>query len=103
MSRVNVGKLKTWQQRLNTYMGLFNFGMLFYLFIVENRWFDWYVWVLVIGVGTFLLMLFDVFLVMPQQLEYNSNKNPEWKRHVSQMDRIERNQEMILGALNETM
>ena len=95
--KINFGKLKQWLQRLTTYTGLSSFFMLFYVFITSNDWLPWFAWLLCIGGGIFVLMLLDILWVMPQQLEYNSKKNPEWRKHMNQMDRIERKLNHVLG------
>ena len=77
-NRINLGKVKQWQVRLNTYVGMINFLLLFYLFIVENEWFPWYVWFFIIVVATVVILFVDLFYIMPQQLEYTFVKNPEW-------------------------
>lgn len=76
---VNLGKVKTWQNRITSYVSIFNFLMLFYLFIVENKWFEWYVWLLLSVVSIFVIFVVDTFWVLPQQLAYSFQKNPEWK------------------------
>ena len=91
--QVTLGKIKMWQQRLSTYVALINFVMIFYLFITENKWVPWYVWVFMLGFLTFSLVLVDTLYIMPDQLAYSSRKNPEWCRMIQ-------NQKRIMEALN---
>ena len=78
--RLNLGILRTWLTRLAGYMAIINFGMIFYLFIVENTWFPWYVWIVMMISLISIILLVDVKLVMSKEFEYQSNKNPEWKK-----------------------
>lgn len=85
---ITFGKMKMWQQRLSTYVSMINFAMLLYLFIVENKWFSWYIWVIIVSLGTVFLIIFDVLIVMEQQSEYGFMKNPEWRKHKRNQKRI---------------
>jgi len=92
MSNISLGKLKMWQTRFASYVSMVNFVMLFYLFIVENKWFEWYIWIILISFVTLLIVIFDTFLVMEDQLDYSFKKNPEWRR-------LMRNQKKIMEKL----
>lgn len=87
-----LGRLKQWQVRLASYVSIIQFVMIFYLFIVENKWFDWYIWVILITTGVISIISFDAKLVMPSQLGYAFEVNTEWKKH-------KRNQEKIMDHL----
>jgi hypothetical protein len=87
-----LGKMKVWQQRLATYVGMLNFAMLFYLFIIENKWMAWYVWLVIVTTGIVTLVVVDTKIIMPHSLAYNFEKNREWNRL---MDEIEELKEMI--------
>ena len=87
-----LGKMKVWQQRLATYVGMLNFAMLFYLFIIENKWLSWYVWLVIVTTGIIALVVVDTKIIMPHALAYNFEKNREWNRL---MDEIEELKEMI--------
>ena len=102
VKHINLGVLKQWQARLATYASMIQFGMVFYLFIIENRWFSWHIWLLIISVSVLALVWFDTVKVMPAQLEYGFKKNPEWQRHVKRQDLILKQQEMILRYLEDS-
>lgn len=71
---------------------MINFIMIFYLFIVENKWFEWYVWLFVISSNVIFIVIFDTIKVMPEQLAYGFIKNPEWQK-------MKRNQKRIMDRL----
>jgi len=76
----SIGKLKVWQQRLNTYVGLVNFLMLFYLYIIESPMgLEWYYWLFTILVITLSIVSIDTIFIMPNALGYNFEKNPQFQ------------------------
>lgn len=87
-----LGRLKQWQVRLASYVSIIQFAMVFYLFIVENKWFDWYIWTILISMAVISIISFDAKLVMPNQLGYAFEVNTEWKKH-------KRNQKKIMDHL----
>lgn len=90
--QITLGKLKMWQTRLATYIAMINFTMIFYLFIAENDWFKWYIWIVIITISVIFIVVFDTVKVMPDQLGYAFRKNPEWQKH-------KRNQKRIMDKL----
>ena len=86
--KIDLGKLKTWQSRIATYTGLIQFIMIFYLFIIENKWLEWYYWLLFFTVITTVIMWVDIVVIYPQQLAYNRVKDPEWMKYVKNQQRI---------------
>lgn len=82
------GRFKVWLQRLQTYVSLINFGMLFYVFIVNNSWLPWYIWLVLIVCGLSGLMFFDIKVIMPSGLSYTWIKNPSWHELNDKLDRI---------------
>ena len=97
--RITLGKLKMWQTRLSTYTALVNFVMVFYLFIVENDWFEWYVWLILVVSLVLFIVWFDTVKVMPDQLAYSFVKNPEWVEHVKRQKKIIEQQDEILKKI----
>lgn len=93
---LDLGQLKTWQTRLVTYTGIFSFMMVFYLFIVENNWMEWYVWLLLISFSIVGTLWLDIKVVFPQQLAYGRKKDPEWNRFVRNQKRQMQNQQEIM-------
>lgn len=83
-----LGKMKVWQQRLATYVGMLNFAMLFYLFIIENKWLSWYVWLVIVTTGIIALVVVDTKFIMPHSLAYNFEKNREWNRLMDEIDEL---------------
>ena len=86
--RPTLGEIKMWQSRLATYVSMINFILLFYLFITENKWFEWYIWFFVITSVVLFIVIFDTIKVMPDQLGYGFRKNPEWLKHKRNQKRI---------------
>ena len=93
---VNLGAIKTWQARLTTYTGLIQFIMVFYIFIINNDWFSWYSWLLLILFGITVVMWVDIKIIFPQQLAYGRIKDPEWMRFVRNQKRAMSNQYHIM-------
>jgi len=92
IKEINLGKLKMWQTRASTYVSVIQFALVFYLFIVQNDWFDWYVWLVLFVISGFLMVFVDTVKVMPEQLAYGFRKNPEWRK-------MKRNQKRIMDKL----
>lgn len=92
LKNIDLGKLKMWQTRLATYISMVNFAMIFYLFIAENKWFEWYIWTFIIMLSVLVIVVFDTVNVMPKQLRYSFLKNPEWLK-------MKRNQKRIMDKL----
>jgi len=85
-----VGKIKTWLQRLQTYMSIINFILLFYLFIQENKWFQCYEWLIIIVVTCSVVLYVDVRHVMGNALGYQWDKNNAFKRLERKIDAIQK-------------
>jgi len=83
-----LGKLKTWQARLATYIAMVNFGMIFYLFITQNNWLPWYTWVVLAAVGVIFIVGFDTKLVMPSQYSYEWEINPAVQKFLKNQKKI---------------
>lgn len=81
-----VGKGKTWLQRLQTYVSLINFFMLFYIFIGDNKWFSWYEWVVIVFIVCSLVLYIDVRYIMGNALGYQWDKNKSFKRLEKKVD-----------------
>ena len=98
--QITLGELKMWQTRLDTYISMLSFTMLFYLFAVENKWFEWYIWIFVITLTVIFIVVFDTIKVMPEQLAYGFKKNPEWQKHKRNQKREMQNQKHIMKKLD---
>lgn len=83
-----VGKIKIWTQRLQTYVSLINFFMIFYIFIGDNQWFDWYEWLIIIVVVSSVVLFVDVRFIMPNSLGYQWDKNKSFVRLEKKVDRL---------------
>jgi len=83
-----LGKLKIWQQQLATYVQMLSFLMLFYIFIGDNAWLPWYLWLLVFTVGLSVLLWFHIKFIMPQSFQYMWEKNPAFKRLEKKIDML---------------
>ena len=84
----SVGVFKTWLTRLQTYIGLVNFFMLFFVFIQDNKWFSWYVWCIIIFVVLSSILFIDIRFIMGQALGYQWEKNKSFARLEKKVDRL---------------
>jgi len=74
------GMLKTWYQRLTSYVSMVNFIMIFYLYIIESPLgFQWYHWLLLISVSILSILYIDIKYVFPTSQTYAWKKNPEFQ------------------------
>jgi len=73
------GKFKTWQMRLQSYISLITFFMIFYVFIQENKWLEWYVWLTVFVIVIGFIIYLDVTYIFPAQLNYTFNKTGKFR------------------------
>lgn len=72
------GKLNVWQSRLASYVGVINFLMVFYLYIIESPLnFKWYHWGLIVTLCITILLFIDIRYIYPSSQEYSFNKHPE--------------------------
>lgn len=91
--KYNMGRLKVWQSRLSTYVGMVNFVMIFYLYIIESPMgLEWYHWAVIIASCIISIVFIDTKIIMPYALGYSFEKNPEWKK-------MKRNQKRIMDRL----
>jgi len=94
--KYTLGQLKVWQTRLASYIGMINFFMILYLYIIESPMdFEWYHWVLLILFAVIIILVIDIKYVFPASQEYAFHKNPEWmklrkdiRRNSEKLDRI---------------
>lgn len=76
--KVWLGKFKTWQMRLATYVSMVQFIMVFYIFIIESPMgLLWYHWFVLILCGISILMFIDIRFIMPYNLDYTFAKTPK--------------------------
>ena len=76
---MNLGMLKVWITRLQSYLGLGNFFMILYLFISkEPLGLNYKVIFLLMIISITIVMFVDILLIFPQTQSYSYNKNPEW-------------------------
>ena len=74
-----LGILKAWTARMQTYLGLLNFFMILYLYVTqEPLGIKWYVWVAVMIPCMCLVLWLDLKIIFPVSQEYIYRKNPEW-------------------------
>ena len=88
------GKIKIWMQRLQTYVSLINFFLIFYVFIQDNDWFTWNQWLLIIVVVSVSVLVVDVHFIMPNSLAYQWDKNKSFRRLERKVDELK---EMIVS------
>jgi len=84
-----VGRYKTWLNRLQSYMGPLNFVMVLYLYIsTEPLKIAWWVWTVVLTFFLVVVLIFDVVVIFPSEQTYNTQKNPEWNDFREDVRRI---------------
>jgi len=72
-----LGKIKTWITRIQGYIGIINFVMIFYLYAINSPLgLEWYLWFLIISLLCIVLLVVDLKFVFHNQLEYATLKNP---------------------------
>lgn len=90
-----VGRYKTWLNRLQGYLGPLNFMMVLYLYIVqEPLGVKWYIWFIILSVLLVVVLLVDVVIIYPSEQTYNTRKNPEW---LELRDDVNEIKEMLKG------
>jgi len=84
-----LGVLKFMQNRLQSYIGVINFVMLFYLYIIESPLgLQWYFWLLAISVISITILVVDRKYVLPGVLTYGFKVNPmmmEMKKEIEEI------------------
>lgn len=73
-----IGKLKVLSDRWLVYVSRSQFLMVAYLFVKETE-IHWG-WIVLGLVVSLMWMVVDVKYILPQEMEYQTRKNPEWKR-----------------------
>ena len=87
--KFKLGQLKTWENRLSSYIAIINFAMIFYLYIIETPFgLEWYQWVSMIIIFVVVVIFVDIKFVFPGVLDYTFKKNPEWVRMMNNQKRI---------------
>ena len=94
------GVLKMWQMRLATYISMIQFIMVFYLFIAENTWMEWYYWFVLVTFICCSIIFFDVKFVFPGTLDYTFKKNPKMMDLKKQVSKNSQKLDLILKHLN---
>ena len=67
--------IKIMTERTKSWLGVFNFIMITYLFIAESPYPFWLV-LPIAGVGTLLIGYVDYKFIFPKEIEKVANKNP---------------------------
>jgi len=74
-----LGILKAWVARIQTYLGLVNFMMLLYLYVTqEPLGIKWYYWIALLLPSLAFILWADLKIIFPVSQEYIYRKNPEW-------------------------
>lgn len=90
-----VGRFKTWLNRLQTYLSPMNFIMVLYLYIVqEPLGVIWQVWAVVLTLFLVLMLVVDIVLIFPSEQGYSTRKNPEWLEMREDVKKIKRRLEI---------
>lgn len=97
--KINLGILLVWKNRLQSYISFASPFMLFYIFIQENKWLQWYEWIFFGVMFAVLATYSDIKYIFPKQQEYTSVKNPEWNKLRNDVKEIKQ----ILQEKNESI
>ena len=74
---LKLGRYKVWQARIQSYLGIMSFVMVFYLYTLQlPLGLPWYVWIIMMGLLIPNLLLMDMTFVWPSEMEYGFKKNP---------------------------
>jgi hypothetical protein len=77
---MELGIYHTWIVRIGSYLSPINFVLILYTFINQSPFgLPKYVWLLLVCVGLPILLFIDVVFVLPSDLKYSFDKNPEMK------------------------
>jgi len=97
-----LGMFKVWQQRLATYIGMINFFMIFYLYIVESPLgIEWYHWLILILLSVIIIIYVDIKYIFPSTQLYAFNKNPGWMAIKQQVDENSAKLDILLKKMEE--
>ena len=87
--KINLGVLRTYQNRLGLYTALINFIMIAYLFVIESPLgIPWYYWLVVVVMYPPVLTYIDQRFIFHKELEFWFLSNPEWRRTTEKIDKI---------------
>lgn len=94
-----LGKALIWYNRLATYMGMTNFSMIFFLFVIESPLgIPWFGWIAILSTGLISILFIDIKFLMHNSIRYQFQKNPE-VQEIKQV--VYENREMIKQLLEE--
>lgn len=86
---INLGKFQVWQSRVSNYIGIINFLMIFYLYIITKPFgLPVAVWAVLVFFTIAFIIIIDSKIVYPNALRYTFVKNPEFmelKKMVKEM------------------
>jgi len=86
--KLDLGTIKTLQNRLASYAAMLNFAMILYLFIIQNTWFPWYMWIILGVVSMVVLLFIDIKVILPQQFSFEFSKSPPMMKLLENQKRI---------------
>ena len=93
-----LGRFRTWVTRLAGYLSMLNFGMILYNFVLDDPLgISKEIWLVLAVVGVPAIMLFDIVIMMPSELEYTYDKNKRFIDLEKKVDRVL----VLLGDKNE--
>ena len=77
--RNQLGRYKTWLNRLQSYLSPLSFIMVLYLYIIaEPLGIMWQIWVVILILFLASVLAFDIIIIFPSEQSYAIRKNPEW-------------------------
>lgn len=90
-----LGQSKTLFNRLMSYAGIISLLMVLKVFAEdEPAGYNWFMWLIIIGIASIIIIILDINLVFSNEQEYSFSKVPQIKQ-------ILKNQKQILKLLKE--
>lgn len=84
-----LGIMKAWTARIQTYLGLINFVMILYLYVIqEPLGLKWYYWIILLIPALSLILWLDLKVIFPVSQEYIYRKNPEWMKLREEINKL---------------
>mgnify|MGYP006280581719 CR=1 FL=1 len=88
--RKRLSEAKVWVTRIQTYLALFNFTMIMYLYIIEEPMnIPYQYWIVIILIGICAVLFFDIKYIFSSELHYKFKCNPGMKNILERLKRIE--------------
>lgn len=85
-----ISQAKVWVSRIQTYLALFNFTMIMYLYIIEEPLgIQYHYWFVIISLGIVSVLFIDIKYIFSSELHYKFSVNPGMQEILERLERIE--------------